>query len=115
MRFSSDVSSFPAIDANDAQRQRLDIYKRQNSEFNRLLTNKLEYSGYENLNDQTPNQSDEIINQSESRRFGLKKRPCVPVYGDHGNYGNSGYRRRQRGGRGRRNDARTLYDFEFLD
>lgn len=117
MRFTSQVNGFPAIDANAVQRQRLDIYKRQNSEFNRLQTNKLDYSAYEELNDQVPNQSAEVMNESESRRFGLKKRPCVPVYPNHG-YNNDyaggyGGGKRRRGQRGRNTDGRTLYDLNF--
>ncbi|XP_055297183.1 uncharacterized protein LOC129565891 [Sitodiplosis mosellana] len=109
LRYSSDVSGFPAIDASAAQRQRFDIYKRQNSEFNRLQSNEIDYSGFDELNDQAPNQSAEIINQSESRLFGFKRRPCVPVYANHGS---NGYGKRGRGGRGR-NDGRTLYDLNF--
>lgn len=111
LRYSSDVNGFPAIDASDAQRQRLDIYKRQNSEFNRLQSNKNDFSRYDELNDQAPNQSAEVMSQSESRRFGLKKRPCVPVYPNHGNY-DSGNGKRRRSGRGR-SDGRTLYDLNF--
>ncbi|XP_031625114.1 uncharacterized protein LOC116341906 [Contarinia nasturtii] len=110
MRFSSEVNCYPAIDASAVQRQRLDIYKRQNSEFNRLQSNKIDYSAYEDINDQAPNdQSAELIDQSESRRFGTRKRPCVPVYSNYGG-------KRRRGGRGRNSglgDGRTLYDLNF--
>lgn len=106
MRFSVEVCSYPLSNIESgAQRQRLDIYKRQNSEFNRLYSNQNDYSAYENLNDQASNQSPESdINTAESRRFGGKRRPCVPVYGKRGKK-----QRRRNGG----NDARTLYDLNF--
>lgn len=124
LRFTSNVNCYPVakIDSNGAQNQRLDIYKRQNSEFNRLQSNQIDYSAYENINDEAPIENENDINTAESRRFGggLKKRPCVPVYPDR-------YRRRQKKRRrndggyngaynGRYNapyDGRTLYDLNL--
>lgn len=120
VRFSVDVCGYPvdSVDLN-AQNQRLDIYKRQNSEFNRLQSNQIDYSRYENINDQVPKHATENdIDTSESRRFGgIRRRPCVPVYGKRAkkqqrrngnlNGNGNGY------GYGNGNDGRTLYDLNF--
>lgn len=122
VRISSDVSGFPvaSIELSDTEqrqreRQRLDIYKRQNSEFNRLQSNKIDYSAYTSFNDEATSQED--INTSESRRYGGKRRTCMPVY----SYRMGKKRRRNDGGyngryNGRYNggyDGRTLYDLNF--
>lgn len=120
-------------ETNAVYKPRLDIYKRQNSDFNRLITNNDNFSGYYGFNDQKPirgspdnrltvntvdgsdhRQSksedynygqNEIMDQAESRiRKILKKRPCVPVY-EHA----LGRRRNER----IRNSGRTLYDLNF--
>lgn len=130
VRISSDVSGFPvtSIELSDIeyrqrqqqqqQRQRLDIYKRQNSEFNRLLSNKIDYSLYSSFNDQAAasaeaaaSQEANDISTAESRRFGGRRRPCVPVYSYR-----MGKKRRRSDGRltdGRLGDGRTLYDLNF--
>lgn len=130
VRISSDVCGFPvaSIETSDIeqrqrlreqqqqQQQRLDIYKRQNSAFNRLLTNKIDYSVYSSFNDQAPaSQEQNDISTSESRRFGGKRRPCIPVYSYR-----MGKKRRRNDGRltdgrydGRFTDGRTLYDLNF--
>lgn len=120
-------------ETNAVYKPRLDIYKRQNSEFNRLTTNNDDFSGYYEFYDQKPirgssnnrltvntvdgsdhrqsksqnydyNQN-EIMDQAESRiRKILKKRPCVPVYENA-----LGRRRNQR----IQNSGRTLYDLNF--
>lgn len=111
MRFSSEVNGYPVLDANVVERQRLDIYKRQNSEFNRLQSNRIDYNSYNGFNDETPDQSAEIINQAESRRFGLRRRPCVPVYPNNGKRHRG--RERNDGQSNRLNDGRTLYDLNL--
>lgn len=137
MRCSIWINCYPiSIDpqTNAVYRPRLDTYKRQNSEFNRLITNNDDFSGYYGFNDQEPirgspnnnrltvntvdgsghrqsktqdydyNQN-EIMDQAESRiRKILKKRPCVPVYE------NALQRRRNER---IRNSGRTLYDLNF--
>lgn len=123
MRISSNVNCYPAanIDSNGAQRQRLDIYKRQNSEFNRLLSNQIDNSAYETINDQPSNENTNDINTAESRRFGggLKRRPCVPVYPDRRRKqkkrrrNDSLYNGRYNGQYNGRNDGRTLYDLNL--
>lgn len=125
IRLSSDVCGYPVTSIESGaqrQKQRLDIYKRQNSEFNRLQSNNINYSAYENINDEAPNQSAQSdISTAESRHFGgLKKRPCVPVYPNYSNsnYGKRGKKARRRNDRqyGRydgRYDQRTLYDLNF--
>lgn len=132
VRISSDVCGFPVAsielsDTEQRQRQRLDIYKRQNSQFNRLLSNKIDYSAYESFNDGAKSSKEENkndINTAESRRFGgIRRRPCVPVYPN--SYRRGSYQRRRsdrlNDGRfgGQYNDApydgigRTLYDLNF--
>lgn len=124
-RFLLDVSGLPVarIESSDVQRQRLDIYKRQNSEFNRLQSNQIDYSAYANINDEAPSKEENDINTAESRRFGgIRRRPCVPVYP----YRQGKKQRRRNGGQydgqvdgsynGRYeapNDGRTLYDLNF--
>lgn len=125
-RFSIDVSGMPvaSIESRDVQRQRLDIYKRQNSQFNRLLSNKIDYSSYESFNDAAPSQEENDIKTSESRRFGggIRRRPCVPVYPN--SYRRGKKQRRRNGAQyngyneaynGAQNDGfgRTLYDLNF--
>lgn len=119
---------------NAVNKPRLDIYKRQNSEFNRLITNNDDLSGYYEFYDQKPTSEspnndqmtvntvdrsghrqtksqnydygqNEIMDQAESRiRKILKKRPCVPVYENA-----LGRRRNDQ----IQNSARTLYDLNF--
>lgn len=115
------------IPSQSAYRQRLDIYKRQNSEFNRLLSNKDDYSKYD-LNDQLPSSDiesttrssrdpykrqreiEDFSSEKESQetaeyrhRLKQRKRPCYPVVPNH-----------RQGKRGRyRNTGRTLYDLNF--
>lgn len=110
---------------NAREQQRLDIYKRQNSEFNRLLSNKINYSRYDDIDDQdskvepttqrsrdqykrqhsvnefVANKEDDV-ETSEYRHFKLRKRPCVPVYPHH-----------RRGPIKRRSTGRTLYDLNL--
>lgn len=101
---------------------RLDIYKRQNSEFNRLPTNSLNYAPYKHIIDKPPNSNyyattpSQInrINQrvdasngyadTEDRRL-KKKRPCIPV--SLGNYYKKGRNSPQAG------NGRTLWDLNF--
>lgn len=136
MRYCTLINCYPVSinpETNAAHGPRLDIYKRQNSEFNRLITNNNDYSGYYGFIDQktmrenqnnglTVNTVDgsghrqsksqdndyspnEILDQAESRRRKiLRKRPCVPTY--------EGALGRQRNDR-IRNSGRTLYDLNF--
>lgn len=95
----------------EQQQQRLDIYKRQNSAFNRLQSNKIDYSVYSSFNDQAPaSQEQNDMSASESRRFGGRRRPCVPVYSYR-----MGKKQRRNDGRftDGRYDGRTLYDLNF--
>lgn len=126
VRISSDVSGFPVAsielseieqrqrlrEMQQQQQQRLDIYKRQNSAFNRLQSNKIDYSVYSSFNDQAPvSQEQNDISTSESRRYGGKRRPCIPAYSYR-----MGKKRRRNDGRltdGRLTDGRTLYDLNF--
>lgn len=112
MRFASDVTCHPAATLESSARShRLDIYKRQNSAFNRLQTNKLDYSAYDNINDKSPDQDDSDISTSESRRFGgLKKRPCVPTYPNRRKKNKRGRNEARNSGQ---SDGRTLYDLNF--
>lgn len=136
LRFSIDVSGLPVagIESINNQRQRLDIYKRHNSEFNRLHSNKMDYSSYESFNDDASSKSDNDIETSETRHFGgIRRRPCVPVYSNR----RGKKQRRFNGGNGEFDDnnndayynyngaynsaynapndqfARTLYDLNF--
>lgn len=132
MRSMMIINCYP-VPENAVYKPRLDIYKRQNSDFNRLLTNNVDYSGYDRINDVKPirgspnnrytvntvdslnnrqskseDYSKEMMEEAESRhRKALKKRPCVPVYP------NSGYRRQQQRSQRIRNNGRTLYDLNF--
>lgn len=117
-----EISSYPV---NPRLEPKLNIYTRQNSDFNRLQSNNINYSLYENFNDQVPNESNENshdesvldlgnrqnsledIQTSEYRhRLAIRRRPCVPI-------NSKAYRRRQQQQQRYQNSGRTLYDLNF--
>lgn len=103
----------------------MEIYNRKNSEFNRLISNQIDFASYNHIIDRPPKivaandyahqaasttvqariQREDSISDIESRKV-LKKRPCVPIYPHH-RYTNGRNIQPQHG------SGRTLWDLNF--
>lgn len=133
--FVFEVTSFPVHKADNGQF--IDISSRRNSDFNRLLSNNVPHSEYDELNDKQQNDelsdtnyddnsSDDIETAEFRHRVGNRRRPCVPTYGKRARkqgrqQERQQYRQNLQSPQYRQNlqnqqyrdSARTLYDLNF--